>query len=300
MALRMSYLGIEAADIDAWQRFGDLAGFQAEREQDALFFRLDERARRIIATKGARDDVAFVGWEVDSAAELDTHVKQMKDGGVTVQDGTAAEAKLRAVDRLVRFSDPAGTPMELAIGAKSAAAPFRSQHVKHGFLTGQQGLGHIVVPTDDYKKNEAFCMKYLNGMLSDHIFVPMPNGAFEASFLHMNPRHHSIAYVQAPIPRTKRIHHFMVQCNQIEDMGRAYDRLKAAGTKFGMTIGQHTNDKQVSFYAQTPSGFFMEFGAGGIAVDDATWVPTQYEATSYWGHDRLIPPAPVPAIGAPH
>jgi hypothetical protein len=136
---------------------------------------------------------------------------------------------------------------------------------------GQQGLGHIVVPTDDYKKGEAFCVKYLNGALSDHIFVPMPNGTFEASFLHMNPRHHSIGYVQAPIPKTKRIH-----------------------------LGQHTNDKMVSFYAQTPSGFFMEFGAGGIAVDEATWVPTQYESTSYWGHDRLVPPAPVPLIGAAH
>jgi hypothetical protein len=29
-------------------------------------------------------------------------------------------------------------------------------------------------------------------------------------------------------------------------------------------------------------------------------VPTQYESTSYWGHDRLIPPAPVPVIGAAH
>jgi 2,3-dihydroxybiphenyl 1,2-dioxygenase len=286
MGFRLSYLGVEASDLDAWQRFADLVGFQSARERDGLILRTDERARRIVVAPGAADDVTRVGWEVDSAAEFDASVKRLQGGGVAVAEGTPAEAEVRAVERFVKFADPAGTPMELALGAKTAGTPFQSAEIKHGFLTGNLGLGHIVIPTTDHEAGAAFCRKYLNGMLSDTIVVPMPQGAFQASFLHMNPRHHSVAYVQAPIPRTKRIHHFMVQCNEIEDVGRAYERLIAAGTNFGMKLGQHTNDKNVSFYAQTPSGFFMEMGAGGILVDDATWVPTTLNATSFWGHER--------------
>jgi 2,3-dihydroxybiphenyl 1,2-dioxygenase len=286
MGIRMSYLGVEASDLEAWQKFGELLGFQAERAPSALFLRVDDHARRIIVTQGALDDAAFIGWETDSEAELDQAAKMLRDGGVAVSDGTAEEGKLRAVKRFVKFADPSGVPMELACGAATAAAPFESAQIKYGFLTGKLGLGHVVIPTDDYKKSEAFCIKYLGGVLSDHIVAAMPNGQFQAAFLHMNPRHHSIAFVTAPVPRTKRIHHVMIQCNDIEDVGRAYDRLKAAGVKFGMTLGQHTNDRQVSFYAETPSGFFMEIGAGGIEIDDATWKPEVHNATSFWGHER--------------
>lgn len=286
MGIRLSYLGVEATNLDAWQKFGDLVGFQAERTPSELIFRVDERARRIVVSKGAGDDARYIGWEVDSESELESRARKLRDGGTAVSDGTAEEAKLRAVNRFVRFTEPSGMPMELACGAQVAGAPFKSSQIKHGFATGPLGLGHIVIPTDDYKKSEAFCIEYLGGALSDHIVAAMPNGKFEAAFLHMNPRHHSVAFVTAPVPRTKRIHHFMIQCNDIEDVGRAYDRLKAAGVSFGMTLGQHTNDRQVSFYAQTPSGFFMEMGAGGIEVDDATWKPTTYNATSFWGHER--------------
>jgi len=282
----LAYLGIEAADLDAWQRFGDLVGFDAAREDGALVFRMDERARRIVVSNGPRDDLCFLGWEVESAGDLDLHVRRLQDGGVAVRNGAAEEAQLRAVERFVRFRDPCETPMELAIGARLAGSAFSSLHLKYGFLTGSLGLGHVLIPAGDYLKGERFCRDFLDGVVSDHIIMPVPTGTFAASFLHMNKRHHSIAYVQSPMPRTKRIHHFMVECNEIEDVGRAYDRLKSVGTRFAMTLGQHTNDKQISFYAQTPSGFFMELGAGGVQVDDATWVPTTHAAISLWGHER--------------
>ena len=40
----------------------------------------------------------------------------------------------------------------------------------------------------------------------------------------------------------------------------------------------------VSFYVKTPAGFDIEYGWGGIAVDDATWRVGQYDRPSIWGH----------------
>ena len=38
-----------------------------------------------------------------------------------------------------------------------------------------------------------------------------------------------------------------------------------------MSLGRHTNDLMTSFYVRTPSGFEIEYGTGGIVVDDDTW-----------------------------
>ena len=63
-----------------------------------------------------------------------------------------------------------------------------------------------------------------------------------------------------------------------------------------MTLGRHTNDRMTSFYVRTPSGFEIEYGTGGLLVDDATWVVRPYDAGSVWGHK---PPAQPLLAGHP-
>jgi hypothetical protein len=48
-----------------------------------------------------------------------------------------------------------------------------------------------------------------------------------------------------------------------------------------------------SFYAHTPSGFFVEYGWGGRMIDPETWTPQELRhGPSLWGHDRVhLPPA---------
>jgi hypothetical protein len=42
-----------------------------------------------------------------------------------------------------------------------------------------------------------------------------------------------------------------------------------------------------SFYAHSPSGFFVEYGWGGRSVDPASHRPTEMTyGPSLWGHDR--------------
>lgn len=54
------------------------------------------------------------------------------------------------------------------------------------------------------------------------------------------------------------------------------------------TLGRHTNDYMTSFYANSPSGFFVENGWGGRIIDPATWEPHQTtDGPSFWGHERL-------------
>ena len=51
-----------------------------------------------------------------------------------------------------------------------------------------------------------------------------------------------------------------------------------------LSVGQHTNDKELSYYAMTPSGFEWEVGWNPIVVDESTWKPTTHQGISIWGH----------------
>ncbi len=55
------------------------------------------------------------------------------------------------------------------------------------------------------------------------------------------------------------------------------------GIPIASTLGRHTNDRMTSFYAVTPSGFQIEYGRGGVKIDDTTWDVRTYDAST-WGH----------------
>lgn len=67
-------------------------------------------------------------------------------------------------------------------------------------------------------------------------------------------------------------------------MTASYQRVKELGFGMALGVGQHTNDKELSYYARTPSGFEWEVGWNPVVVDERTWEPTTYQGISIWGH----------------
>jgi hypothetical protein len=80
------------------------------------------------------------------------------------------------------------------------------------------------------------------------------------------------------------VQHVNVQVAHLDDMTSAYQRVKQLGFRMALGVGQHTNDKELSFYAVTPSGFEWEVGWNPIVVDETTWEPTTHRGISIWGH----------------
>jgi hypothetical protein len=93
----------------------------------------------------------------------------------------------------------------------------------------------------------------------------------------------------------------MFEVKSVDDVGLALDRTWRSGLRIMQTLGRHPNDRMLSFYAKTPSGFQFEYGWGGREIDDANWDATKsYDHISEWGHQ---PPQfvaqPPPPPGAP-
>jgi biphenyl-2,3-diol 1,2-dioxygenase len=287
----LGYAGFGVSDVAAWRRFStDILGLPVEETADGgLRLRVDDRAWRIAVEPNGRDDVHFIGLEVDGPQALETLVASLRAAGVSVEIDDAL-AKARGVLGLARCADPFGLAVELYWGAtETGQAPFVSPVGVAGFVTEGQGFGHMVLTAPDMGAARGFYEGLLGFRLSDVIdFSPAPGIEIRLVFLHCNPRHHTLAL--APMPAPKRIHHFMLQVADFDDVGRGMDRARKAGVPFASGLGKHTNDHMVSFYLVTPSGFEVEYGFGGREIDDATWVPARHTSTSTWGHERMAHP----------
>lgn len=289
---QLGYLIFEVSDLTAWRRFGQqVLGLTVVDDDDQAGFklRMDGRPSRIQVVRGSADDLAVVGWESADAESLERIVTGLRATGTEVHEAAPALRDARGVAQLFCFRDPDGLPTELSCGPTQASDPFVSSTVRSGFVADELGLGHVVLACRDQQRSAAFYATHLGFSLSDRIRCDIQGYAVDVLFFHCNPRHHSLALGAA---HKKRVHHFMVQANELDDVGLAFERARAAGLRIVQTIGRHPNDRMVSFYALTPSGFQFEFGWGARLVDDATWQPTEYDHISEWGHtppSQLLP-----------
>lgn len=285
----LDYIEFGVSDLDAWQTFAEtVLGLACERSGAALLLRMDAHSWRIRLVETGEDDVRALGFRVANAATVDDIRRRLGHQGIDVREAEWADRNARGVEALWHCTDPDGLRIELFTGDRPTAEPFASPRGVRGFVTGNQGFGHIVLMMRDRQKADAFFQDGLGMTVSDYILLGPPGRQLTLTFLHCNPRHHTLAYVPAPGP--KRLNHFMLQALDIDDVGCALDRAIGAGTPITSSLGKHTNDRMTSFYMRTPSGFDVEYGWGGIEVDDASWHVARYDATTIWGH-RQAPAA---------
>jgi 2,3-dihydroxybiphenyl 1,2-dioxygenase len=289
----LGYIGLEVSDLSRWADFaGALLGLEVVARTDGqIDLRMDHYAWRLRLSEGPRDDLSVMGWEVGDAARLATLAQRLERAGVTVAPMSAECAAQRRVAAGIRFTDPEGNDNEAFYGPlQRTDRPMLSPHGVR-FKTGQQGLGHIVLSCRDLEALQAFYTDVLHFRLSDVINTEVvPGRPLSLRFLRCNARHHSLALAPVPIP--KKIVHLMFEVADIDDVGRAMYRCLDAKVHLSMTLGRHSNDEMLSFYPLSPSGFDIEYGWGGLAVDDESWHVLTHQTTSAWGHRFQRPPRP--------
>jgi 3,4-dihydroxy-9,10-secoandrosta-1,3,5(10)-triene-9,17-dione 4,5-dioxygenase len=288
----LGYVTISTNDIDRWRHFafnvlGFAEGSSSPKGPDpsALYLRMDERAARIVVVPGDTDRVLTIGWEVRDHAALQ-RVKATLDGaGVAFKQLSVDEAEERRVEEAITFEDPAGHTLEVFHGPvldhSPVITPFGAK-----FVTGDQGLGHVVVPATDPNGLFDFYTEVLGFRSRGAFRVPMPKefGPVRVRFLGINERHHSLAICPAAHLRDPRVVHIMVEVDTLDAVGQALDRINAEGIQLSSTLGRHTNDKMVSFYVRAPGDWDIEFGTDGMRVDETHYTAEEITADSYWGH----------------
>jgi 2,3-dihydroxybiphenyl 1,2-dioxygenase len=279
----LGYVGVRAKDLGDWASYGvNFLGLQRiDKSRASLAFRMDDRKQRVIVDADGGNGIGFFGWEVANAAALDALAARLEAAQLKVARGARSLADERHVKELIVLNDPNGNRLEIFHGAEIASEPFKPGRSISGFRTGALGMGHVVLNVDTAETVErmmAFYRDLLGFQLTDYYSYP-----FVARFLHINSRHHSLAFVQSG---RNAVHHLMMELYSFDDVGQGYD-IALKDDRVGVTLGRHTSDYLTSFYAYTPSDFFVEYGWGGRMIDVVTWQPHERkEGPSMWGHER--------------
>ena len=291
----LGYIIAKTRDLPSWAAFArNVLGVMStpSGRDDVLLFRVDDRPFRIWVEAGDADAFVMPGWEFQTEAEMDAAIQRLRDAGHKVEILDVMTTRARHVAKLARAVDPQGHPFEIFYGRFLDYVPFVSPVGVSGFVTGlngEMGLGHVVLTAPKFEETYKFYKELLGFGDTDFGRFYLAGGGpddkgVSFAFMHaQNARHHSLALGELPESPNGAVH-IMLEVNTIDDVGRAFDRAKKHGAHISASMGKHVNDKMISFYVRSPSGFDIEYGYQGLQIDPATWVPTTSIAVSDWGH----------------
>src|SRR6185312_2091638 len=277
----LAYVGIGASNLSDWSDFAtNWLGMQmVERGNACRAFRMDDRKQRLVIDRSLAEGQRYFGWEVVDAAALQALAARLEAAGVAVTQEPQSLTDQRFVRELISFADPAGNRLEAFHGAAVADEAFKPGRSISGFRTGPLGMGHAVFHVKNIDDLFGFYHDVLGFGVSDFITTP-----FRAYFMHVNPRHHSVALIETG---KQDLHHLMVELYSLDDVGQGYDIALGQPERIATTLGRHPNDAVTSYYLRSPSGFMLEYGWGGKVVTPGDWTPTEVTVgPSLWGHDR--------------
>lgn len=279
MGTALGYVGVYSPNFKEWTSFGpEILGLKVvEESRDEVRLTPDDQPYRLILKNGDTNKLAYIGWDVGSEQALDEILERLRKASLPFEEGNDELKEERQVLRVVKVRDGIGIDHELYYGPLVRPKSFIPGRPMSGFHTGNQGMGHAVLVTPDKDASNSFFLNVLGMKKSDEIRTTL-----DLLFYHCNPRHHTAAL--AAVPGMKGLHHVMFEVNELDDVGIAYDLCQRLKLPISMTLGRHTNDRMLSFYLRTPSGFDVEYGWGGIAVDES-WKLVSYERASIWGHE---------------
>ncbi|MBD9730943.1 VOC family protein [Streptomyces sp. H28] len=287
-SVHLGYVVIETNRFTDWRRFGtDAIGMHHDTlSPDLMRFRLDDQECRFLLRRGPAEDVIAAGWHIDDHAVFEQIEARIRAHGVPLRPGTDEEAAVRGVERLLRFPGPKGIVQEIYTTPKTSTQPLRM--LASGFVTGDSGMGHLAITSTKPAQMRGYFNTVFDARLTDYIDETISGVKLKIRFLRVNERHHSLAIAAVrglPIdPIRTRVQHLNIQAATLDDVAQSYQRVCELGFDMALSVGQHTNDRELSYYARTPSGFEWEVGWNPIVIDENTWQPSTHQGISIWGH----------------
>jgi 2,3-dihydroxybiphenyl 1,2-dioxygenase len=284
--IHLGYIVIETGKFADWRRFGRdaISMHLDETLPDVMTFRLDDNECRFCCSAD-RPRTPRPWVQVDDHSTFDEIVSRVARHGVPISE--EAQRKPRcAVSSACAVPGTNRLAQEIFTSARTSDTAGNA--VGGGFVTGEFGMGHVAITTKKPQQMRGYYDTVFDARLSDYIDETISGVKLKIRFLRVNERHHSVAIAavnRLPVnPIRTRIQHLNIQVADLDDMTASYKRVKELGFDMALGVGQHTNDKELSYYAITPSGFEWEVGWNPIVVDENTWEPTTYQGISIWGH----------------
>ena len=283
----LGYIALNVTKLPEWRDLLEHVFGLEPRARDGsptLDYRMDGYHHRLSLNPAGSDGIAAIGWEVESIARLDALADSLRARQIELVAGSAAQCAERKVKSLFSFVEPMiGVQTEIYYGPLVSNTAFSPRRGISGYKTGGLGLGHVVFWVKDLQATLDFYTEVMGFRISDYIAWDDN----DAIFLHCNARHHTLAIMaEAPGRPAGALNHIMLEAQSLDDVGYGYDIVRDRGIPVTIEPGKHSNDHMQSFYLQTPSGFWMEYGFGGMEIGE-NWDIKNYDRPMLWGH-RMV------------
>lgn len=158
VAKSLGYLAVASPDAKKWLEFGpEVLGMEAvEADTGSVLLRMDDADHRIAVQQGDRNRMLYMGWDVGSEDALEVVKELLDKRGIPFEVGTDEDRGARGVLGFLALKDPSGLRHELFYGQKVVPGSFRPGRSLSRFITGEQGLGHVVLATPDLAQADRF------------------------------------------------------------------------------------------------------------------------------------------------
>ncbi len=230
--------------------YRDMVGLEVASE-DGLIARLrcSDKPFDLVLEKGAFPGFTETGFELESGAELDKAFTMLAALGLAPQWTDPEGCQALAAASAFQFTDPASG---LATTFYHSQTPAQSPYQPH--LAKIARLGHVVINVTDPGAAHRFWVDQLGFVRSDNV-----EGVVEWLRAWPNPLHHSLGLVAS---NANSLHHINFMVTDIDDIGRAMNRLKDAGVPIVYGPGRHLPSTSIFLYFLDPDGNTAELSFG--------------------------------------
>ena len=274
---RLGYVALNVTDLERTLAFyTDIVGLDATEIADGqAALRCGPDHHNVLLNRAPEPGLKRIGFELESEDDLERAFRHLERCGYAPAWLDAEECAALHQGPGLRFRHPGtGLPLEYFIGMERMAEPFGAR------LARIARLGHVVVSTPDLPAMRDSLMRDLGFVLSDEV-----DGMIAFLRCFPNPFHHSLGIARAD---ENRLHHVNFMVTDIDDVGRALNRLKKNKVEIVYGPGRHPPSGSIFLYFLDPDGMTVEysFGMEEFAETGARaprLMPPVPESLDFWG-----------------
>ncbi|WP_114970601.1 VOC family protein [Rhodoferax ferrireducens] len=280
------YVALNVTNVDASVGFyRDLVGLQLESQQgsDTAFLRCSEDHHNLVLYRSSAPGIKRMAFELESASDLEQAANYVDQMGWARHEVAADEASQLRQGRTFRFCIPEST---LTFEFYAQMGRGNGDYVPS--VSKIERLGHVVIRCAQRDAVLRTLTEKLNFRVSDHF-------GDQVSFLRCfpNPLHHTFGVSRGDVDG---LHHVNFMVTDVDDVGRAMNRMRKAGVEVVYGPGRHDISNSIFIYFLDPDGLTVEYSFGmeefpEVSPREARELPLRPEILDSWGG------APAPKFG---
>jgi 2,3-dihydroxy-p-cumate/2,3-dihydroxybenzoate 3,4-dioxygenase len=274
---RLGYVALNVTDIDRSLAFyRDLVGLQpSEIGVETAALRCGRDHHSLLLCRASEPGLKRIAFELESERDLAAAEAHLAARGLAPEAVDERATAALAIGRAIRFREPASRLcVELYARMRHMALPYEPR------LANIQRLGHVVVQVRQFDAVRAFFTDVLGFRVSDDV-------TGFAAFLRCfpNPLHHSLAVIAGS---EDRLHHVNFMVSDIDDVGRAHNRLRKAQVEIVFGPGRHLPSESIFLYFLDPDRMTVEYSFGmeefpEVGAREPRLLEARPEALDTWG-----------------